>query len=124
MEHRAAVNGHLPGRRMRREADRAAAEQAAEHAKKEVAAAQARAEKSEKEAAELREKLEAAQREQKTADGEIAAFKVIFQQVQEDFNKLGGAMIKVQARSPEQGEKLKAAVKALVKAMEGKLCTS
>ena len=59
-------------------------------------------------------KLEAAQKQLVLASPDAAVFKSIFQQVQEDFNRLNGALQKVQQADPETADKLRGAVKKLL----------
>ena len=59
-------------------------------------------------------KLEAAQKQLVLASPDAAVFKSIFQQVQEDFNRLNGALLKVQQADPETADKLRGAVKKLL----------
>lgn len=69
---------------------------------------------------EAQQKLAAAQKQLQLASPEAAVFKVIFTQVQEDFNRLQGALLKVEAADPETAGKLRKAVQTLLsKLMEG-----
>ena len=77
----------------------------------------AKIKKAEEKAAEL-EKLK---KSQTLSDPNTAVFKQIFEQVQEDFNKLHGSLLKVKASDPDTAEKLAAAVRALVAKMQGAL---
>ena len=77
----------------------------------------AKIKKAEEKAAEL-EKLK---KSQTLSDPNTAVFKQIFEQVQEDFNKLHGSLLKVRASDPDTAEKLTAAVRALVDKMQGAL---
>lgn len=74
-------------------------------------------EKAEEKAAEL----ERLKKSQTLNDPNTAVFKQIFEQVQEDFNKLHGSLLKVRASDPDTAEKLTAAVRALVDKMQGAL---
>lgn len=65
--------------------------------------------------------LEKLKKSQTLADPNIAVFKQIFEQVQEDFNKLHGSLLKVRASDPDTAQKLTAAVRALVDKMQGAL---
>lgn len=65
--------------------------------------------------------LEKLKKSQTLADPNTAVFKQIFEQVQEDFNKLHGSLLKVRASDPDTAEKLTAAVRALVDKMQGAL---
>lgn len=85
----------------------AAAQQKAE----EAAAAQAAAEK---EAQEVRVQLAAAQKQTKFSSPDTAAFKILFDQLQTDFNKINGYLMKITAADSEQGAKFKKALQTLV----------
>lgn len=74
-------------------------------------------EKAEEKAAEL----ERLKKSQTLNDPNTAVFKQIFEQVQEDFNKLHGSLLKVRASDPDTAENLTAAVRALVDKMQGAL---
>lgn len=65
--------------------------------------------------------LEKLKKSQTLADPNTAVFKQIFEQVQEDFNKLHGSLLKVRASDPDTAQKLSAAVRALVGKMEAAL---
>ena len=60
------------------------------------------------------EQLEQARRSVQLADPDVAVFKSLFAGVQEEFNRLHGALLKVRQSNPEAGAKLTAAVKALL----------
>ena len=60
------------------------------------------------------QKLMAAQKQLQLSSPDAAVFKTLFGQVQEDFNRLQGALLKVQQSDPETGEKLRKAVKTLL----------
>lgn len=77
--------------------------------------------KAEERAAAASAALEEAQKAQSLADPNTAVFKQIFEQVQEDFNKLHGSLLKVKASDPDTANKLTAAVRALVDKMQGAL---
>ena len=66
-------------------------------------------------------KAEKLKKSQTLSDPNTAVFKQIFEQVQEDFNKLHGSLLKVKASDPDTAEKLAAAVRALVDKMQGAL---
>lgn len=66
--------------------------------------------------------LEKLKKSQALSDPNPAVFKQIFEQVQEDFNKLHGSLLKVRASDPDTAQKLTAAVRALVDKMQGALC--
>lgn len=77
--------------------------------------------KAEERAAAASAALEEAKKAQSLADPNTAVFKQIFEQVQEDFNKLHGSLLKVKASDPDTANKLTAAVRALVDKMQGEL---
>lgn len=77
--------------------------------------------KAEERAAAASAALEEAKKAQSLADPNTAVFKQIFEQVQEDFNKLHGSLLKVKASDPDTANKLTAAVRALVDKMQGAL---
>ncbi len=77
--------------------------------------------KAEERAAAASAALEEAKKAQSLADPNTAVFKQIFEQVQEDFNKLHGSLLKVKASDPDTANKLAAAVRALVDKMQGAL---
>lgn len=81
----------------------------------------AKIKKAEKRAAASAAELEKLKKSQTLADPNTAVFKQIFEQVQEDFNKLHGSLLKVRASDPDTAEKLTAAVRALVDKMQGAL---
>lgn len=74
-----------------------------------------------KKAEEKAAELERLKKSQTLNDPNTAVFKQIFEQVQEDFNKLHGSLLKVRASDPDTAEKLTAAVRALVAKMQGAL---
>ena len=81
----------------------------------------AKIKKAEERAAASAAELEKLKKSQTLADPNTAVFKQIFEQVQEDFNKLHGSLLKVRASDPDTAEKLTAAVRALVDKMQGAL---
>lgn len=81
----------------------------------------AKIKKAEEKAAEKAAELERLKKSQTLNDPNTAVFKQIFEQVQEDFNKLHGSLLKVRASDPDTAEKLTAAVRALVDKMQGAL---
>lgn len=82
----------------------------------------AKIKKAEEKAAASAAELEKLKKSQALSDPNTAVFKQIFEQVQEDFNKLHGSLLKVKASDPDTAEKLTAAVRALVAKMQGALC--
>lgn len=81
----------------------------------------AKIKKAEEKAEEKAAELEKLKKSQTLSDPNTAVFKQIFEQVQEDFNKLHGSLLKVRASDPDTAEKLTAAVRALVAKMQGAL---
>ena len=81
----------------------------------------AKIKKAEEKAAASAAELEKLKKSQTLSDPNTAVFKQIFDQVQEDFNKLHGSLLKVRASDPDTAEKLTAAVRALVDKMQGAL---
>ena len=81
----------------------------------------AKIKKAEERAEEKAAELEKLKKSQTLSDPNTAVFKQIFEQVQEDFNKLHGSLLKVRASDPDTAEKLTAAVRALVDKMQGAL---
>lgn len=77
--------------------------------------------KAEEKAAASAAELDKLKKSQTLNDPNTAVFKQIFEQVQEDFNKLHGSLLKVRASDPDTAEKLTAAVRALVDKMQGAL---
>lgn len=82
----------------------------------------AKIKKAEEKAAASAAELERLKKSQALNDPNTAVFKQIFEQVQEDFNKLHGSLLKVRASDPDTAQKLTAAVRALVDKMQGALC--
>ena len=81
----------------------------------------AKIKKAEEKAAASAAELEKLKKSQTLSDPNTAVFKQIFEQVQEDFNKLHGSLLKVKASDPDTAQKLTAAVRALVAKMQGAL---
>lgn len=77
--------------------------------------------KAEEKAAASAAELDKLKKAQMLNDPNTAVFKQIFEQVQEDFNKLHGSLLKVKASDPDTANKLTAAVRALVDKMQGAL---
>lgn len=79
-----------------------------------VRAAEEKAQAAEERAEELRKKIAA-------SSPETAQFKIVFDMVQQDFNRLNGILLKVQENDPETGKKLEGALKAVLENMLGRL---
>ncbi len=62
-------------------------------------------------------KLQAVQKQSNFASPDTAAFRVLFDQLQTDFNKLNGYLIKITNADAEQGGKFKGALRAIVEEM-------
>lgn len=82
---------------------------------RETAAASARAEQ------EAREKLEAMQKRLQLADPDMVLFKQQFEVVQEAFNKLLGIRMRIENGNPENGQKLKKAIEAMVDSFKSRV---
>lgn len=74
--------------------------------------------KTEERAAASAAELEKLKKVQALSDPNAAVFKQIFEQVQEDFNKLHGSLLKVKASDPATADKLEQAVCALISKMQ------
>lgn len=96
-----------------------AAQKATEELQKQLDAATKAQETAERNAEQAEQKLVAAQKALQLASPDAAVFKTLFEQVQEDFNRLQGALLKVQQSDPETGEKLRKAVKTLLDKLAG-----
>lgn len=106
---------------LRKEMENEAAQKASARLKKQLDAAEAAAKEAARErevaeaaAREALDKLAAVQKDAKFSNPDMAVFKMLFEQVQTDFNRLMGAYKKVSQADPEAGEKLKKAVQALL----------
>lgn len=86
-------------------------------AQKEVQAASDAQAAAEKEVQNIRAQLAAAQRQSKFSSPDTAAFKILFDQIQTDFNKINGHLIKIAGTDPEQGAKFKKALQTLTENM-------
>ena len=86
----------------------------AEQMAKDAAEAQAAAEK---DAQAAREQLAAMQKQSRFSSPDAAAIKILFDQMQTDFNKINGHLMKLTAADPEQGAKFKKALQVLVEEM-------
>ncbi len=81
----------------------------------------AKIKKAEEKASASAAELEKLKKSQTLSDPNTAVFKQIFEQVQEDFNKLHGSLLKIKTSDPDTAQKLTAAVRALVDRMQGAL---
>ena len=117
-------NPEIPADRLeqlRREAREEAAKEAEKQAERDRAALQAEKDKAEeaakaavREAEQAAERLAAAQKQLAMANPDAAVFGNLFERVQDDWNRLHGAWLKVSAADPALGEKLRAAARALI----------
>ena len=104
---------------LRQEIAADAAQKATEELQKQLDAATKAKDAAEKTARDAEQKLAAAQKQLQLASPEAAVFKTLFGQVQEDFNRLQGALLKVQQSDPDTGEKLRKAVETLLDKLRG-----
>lgn len=114
--------------KLRTEAEEAATKAAAEKAEKESKKIQGQLEKAQKAArdaeaekqrvmqdlAQMEQKLQAAQQEVKMANPDVAVFRSLFEDVQQTFNRMNGARLKVAQADPAMGENLKQATVAVL----------
>lgn len=80
------------------------------------AAAEAKA-AAERAVQDVQAQLAAIKKQSQFSSPDAAAFKVLFDQLQSDFNKLNGHLMKIMAADAEQGEKFKSALQTLVEMM-------
>ncbi len=85
----------------------------AEALKKQTEAEQA-VKEAEKQAEIAAQRLEALEKQVRAASPEVTEFKLWFERVQEDWNRMQGALLKVQGNDPDTAEKLRSAVKAVL----------
>lgn len=104
---------------MRQQVEAEAAKKATEELQKQLDAANKEKEAAQRNAVAVEEKLVAAQKQLQLASPEAAVFKALFEQVQQDFNRLMGALLKVKQTAPETGEKLGKAVETLLDKLRG-----
>lgn len=100
--------------KLRAEAEAAATEKATAEAKKKLDTAINELEAVRAELRQTQETLEVTQKEAKLQNPDAAVFKSLFEQVQSDFNRLTGVLMKIRQTDPELGTKLSSAVDALV----------
>lgn len=103
---------------MRQQVAADAAREATENLQKELDAANKAKEVAERAAKDAEQKLVAAQKQLQLSSPEAAVFKTLFEQVQEDFNRLRGALLKVQQADPGTGAKLQNAVCTLLEKLQ------
>ena len=92
-----------------------------ESAKKKVQEASEAQAAAEKEAQDVRAQLAAIQKQSIFSNPDAAEFKVLFDQLQIDFNKLTGLLLKMANKTPDQASKFKNALRVLVDDMKGKV---
>ncbi len=107
--------------KLRREADANAAAKAREEMQGKVDAAEGAAKKAAADKEELAKRLAAAEKANQLSNPDAAVFKAMFEQVQADFNRMSGALIKVRIADPELGKKLDTAVLALLDKMKASI---
>lgn len=98
---------------LRRDAEKAAAEAAAKEAEKKVAAAEKKAAAAEAARAEAEKDLADARKAQAMSNPDAFVFKMAFQQVQEDFDRMNGSLLKLRQEDPALAEKMTTAARAL-----------
>lgn len=119
-----AENGKVPEdvmERLRKDAEAAAAKMAMEGYTAKVAEAERKAEEAAKRAKQAEAKLEEAKKARVAGDSDTAVFGAYFAEVQEQFNKMHGLLLKVKGTDAEKAVKLKGAVTALLEKMEEKV---
>ena len=99
---------------LRADAEKTAAEKAAADVQKKLDAANRERDSMREELTRTQQKLDAAQKAAQLQNPEAAAFKVLYKQVQEDFDKLHKSLLEVQQADPALGAKLKTAVESLL----------
>ena len=121
---KAKANPEIPESMMEQLRNEVAADAAAKATadlQKQLDAAVAHAQEAEKRRLAAEEKSAAAQKAVQMANPDAAVFKMLFTQVQEDFNKLHGSLLKVLQNDPATGEKLKAAMVTLLEKLRNDL---
>lgn len=114
---KAKENPDIPNAMMeqlRAEAEATGAKKAMEQVRKELEEADRQKAAAQEELRKAEERLAQAQKAAQLGNPDAAVFKSIFEEVQMDFNRLCGALIKVRQSDAEMGIKLTAAVKALL----------
>lgn len=107
--------------KLRQDVMKEAAKEAAKQTEKELADIRAAKEKAEaaakiadREAEQAAAKLAAVQKQLAIANPDAAVFGILFERIQDDWNRLHGAWLKASAADPDLGEKLRAAARALI----------
>lgn len=106
---------------MRQQVAADAAKQATEELQKQLDQAKRDADAKAEQLQAAEEKLQAAQKAVQLANPDVAVFKTLFTQVQKDFETMLEALKNAKQVDPEAGEKLCAAVKALLDKLAGDL---
>ena len=114
-----AVSDKIAAQKAADKAKADAAKKATEDLQKQLDAAKQQADVATAKVQEAELKLVAAQKQLQLASPDAAVFKTLFAQVQEDFNRLQGALLKVQQADPATGEKLRKAVETLLTKLAG-----
>ena len=96
-----------------------AAKQATEDLQKQLDAANRAKETAERNAEQAAQKLVAAQKALQLSSPDAAVFKAMFEQVQQDFERLQETLQKVQQADPATGEKLRKATEVLLDKLRG-----
>lgn len=99
--------------KLRAEAETKAAEAAGKKYQDSIRAAEQRAAAAEASATSAQTKLDAATKQLGLSSPEAAEFRVYFNHVQEDINRICGCLLKIKTANPELGDKLRRAVLAL-----------
>lgn len=94
---------------MRREAETTAATKAGQEAQQKVEEAEKRLQAAEAAVLETQAKLEAAKKEAKLSNPNVVIFKTIMGQIQDDFNRMNGVLLKAQQEDPAVAENLRSA---------------
>lgn len=99
---------------LRRSAEADAAKQAREEVQKQLQATEEKLKAAQSAAMEAEAKLAAAQKEVKLSNPNVVIFKTIMGQIQDDFNRMNGVLIKAQQDDPAVAENLKKAFLGLL----------
>lgn len=94
---------------MRKEAEAVAAGQAREEVQKQLAETEEKLKAARAAALEAEAKLEAAQKEVKLSNPNVVIFKTVMAQIQDNFNRMNGVLMKAQQEDPAVAENLKKA---------------
>lgn len=99
---------------LRQEAELKAAETARKEAEQKVASVEEKLRSAEAAAREAEAKLQAAQKEAKLSNPNVVIFKTIMGQIQDDFNRMNGVLLKAQQEDPAVADNLKNAFLGLL----------